>query len=178
MAGLVMIQPMHGKGKGDKGGKPNKENKGKGPDKDNKGPDKNDKKPDKKDSGKPDKKDHSKWDADAKGKAKFKDSDRDELSKYFGKYSGNDHGLPPGLAKNVRRGKPLPPGWQKKVQPGWRIDDDSWNDFSRISREYLPKNLSSIADTDYYLYGNRVVRVHKPSREVVDFLDIPSIKIK
>lgn len=26
-------------------------------------------------------------------------------------------GLPPGLAKNLQRGKPLPPGWAKKIAP-------------------------------------------------------------
>jgi len=25
--------------------------------------------------------------------------------------------LPPGLAKNLRRGKPLPPGWARKIAP-------------------------------------------------------------
>lgn len=31
---------------------------------------------------------------------------------------GKHHSLPPGLEKNLQRGKPLPPGWQKKLSPG------------------------------------------------------------
>jgi hypothetical protein len=33
-------------------------------------------------------------------------------------------GLPPGLAKNVARGKPLPPGWQKKLSRGDVLNRD------------------------------------------------------
>ena len=32
-------------------------------------------------------------------------------------YRTNPSVLPPGLAKNLARGKALPPGWQKKLQP-------------------------------------------------------------
>lgn len=32
-------------------------------------------------------------------------------------YGANPVALPPGLAKKLARGKPLPPGWQKKLRP-------------------------------------------------------------
>jgi hypothetical protein len=32
--------------------------------------------------------------------------------------------LPPGLQKNAERGKPLPPGWQKKLAVGDVLDED------------------------------------------------------
>ena len=34
------------------------------------------------------------------------------------------HALPPGLAKNYSQGKPLPPGWQKKLRRGDYLSDD------------------------------------------------------
>ncbi len=34
------------------------------------------------------------------------------------------HALPPGLVKNYNRGKPLPPGWQKKLRKGDYLSDD------------------------------------------------------
>ena len=41
----------------------------------------------------------------------------------LGKHDKHDN-LPPGLAKNQKRGKPLPPGWQKKLHRGDIIDAD------------------------------------------------------
>ncbi|MBU2710797.1 hypothetical protein [Zooshikella harenae] len=39
------------------------------------------------------------------------------------KHHDNYNSLPPGLQKNVNRGKPLPPGWQKKFAKGDTLDD-------------------------------------------------------
>ncbi|MBU2706061.1 hypothetical protein KCM76_08700 [Zooshikella marina] len=39
------------------------------------------------------------------------------------KHHDNYNSLPPGLQKNVNRGKPLPPGWQKKLGKGDILDD-------------------------------------------------------
>lgn len=40
------------------------------------------------------------------------------IQDYFGKYSYRTQSLPPGIAKNLARGKPLPPGIAKKALPG------------------------------------------------------------
>lgn len=118
-----------------------------------------------------DKKD-DKW----RTESKFKDKDRDDLLSYWDKYKGDDHGLPPGLAKNLRRGKSLPPGWQDKVKSGWKIDDDWWKLFDRVPSDYLPKDFKLPKDTGMFLLGDRMVRVHEPTHEVIDFVRIPSIK--
>jgi hypothetical protein len=163
-----------GKGKDKSKGKPptsspNKPHKGPSKDKGSSKDKKNDKGPSK-DNGKNKKDD--KWRVDSK----FKSKDRDDLLSFWDKYKGDDHGLPPGLAKNLRRGKPLPPGWQDKVKSGWKIEDDWWDRFDRVPGDYLPKEFKLPKDTGMFLLGDRLVRVHEPSREVVDFVRIPSIK--
>ena len=49
----------------------------------------------------------------------FSPADRTAIHAYVREAPGflgvEARGLPPGLAKNVQRGKPLPPGWQKKI---------------------------------------------------------------
>ena len=74
------------------------------------------------------------------------------------------------------RGKPLPPGWEKKLRSGWIIDDDSWKLFDRVPSTYLPRDHKLPRDTGMYLYGDRFVRVHEPTREVIDTLRIPTIR--
>jgi hypothetical protein len=112
-----------------------------------------------------------------KGKApKFKDTDRTRVLGYFATYRNEAHGLPPGLAKNLRRGKPLPPGWQKKLQPGWVVTDDWWGDFSPVPHEWFPE-VEVVEDTRLYWYGDRIVRVYEPRREVIDVIIVPTIRV-
>jgi hypothetical protein len=117
-----------------------------------------------------------KWDDKKRGAAKFSSKDRDDLVSFWDQYKGNPNGLPPGLAKNLARGKPLPPGWQDKLRPGWRIDDEWWGRFERVPAEFLPKDIKLPVDTGMFLLGDRMVRVHEPTREVIDFLPVPTIK--
>lgn len=108
--------------------------------------------------------------------SKFEDKDRDAIVSHWDRYKGNDKGLPPGLAKNLRKGKDLPPGWDKKIRNGWVVEDDWWDLFDRVPSTDLPKDLKLPKDTGMYLFGDRMVRVHEPSREVVDFVKMPGIK--
>jgi hypothetical protein len=85
--------------------------------------------------------------------------------------------LPPGLAKKVKNGKPLPPGWQKKVTEGYIIDDDSFGFFYLLEDSMFP-GLKTKPDTRMYLYGDRVVRVYEPKRQVIDVFPIPTIKVE
>jgi hypothetical protein len=55
-------------------------------------------------------KDHDKFDKDHD---RFDDSERSIIAALF--RPENSSKLPPGLAMNAQRGKPLPPGWQKKL---------------------------------------------------------------
>ena len=59
----------------------------------------------------------------------FSDGEASIIRAYYRDHSmprrgkGNKHkGLPPGIAKNLRRGKPLPPGIAKQALPGGLVD--------------------------------------------------------
>src|SRR5262245_6121087 len=47
----------------------------------------------------------------------FRDSDRGTFHNYFVTHQITAQPLPPGIAKNVARGKPLPPGIAKRALP-------------------------------------------------------------
>jgi len=104
--------------------------------------------------------------------ARFNDNERNEIVDYFGRFRTQEEGLPPGLAMNLRRGKPLPPGWQKKLVPGYRIDDNEWTSYAPVPSDWFPK-LRMEPDTRLYHYGDRVVRVYEPRREVIDVVALP-----
>lgn len=114
-------------------------------------------------------------DSGAERIARFRDDDRGLILSYFSTYQNSDGGLPPGLAKNVRRGKPLPPGWQAKVAPGYRISDAWWPSFQAVSYDYFPK-MRREPDTRLYLHGDRLVRVYEPRREVIDVVIVPTVR--
>jgi hypothetical protein len=104
---------------------------------------------------------------------RFNDSERKDILDYFGRFRTQGDGLPPGLAMNQKRGKPLPPGWQKKVVPGYRLQDDEWSNYSPVPSEWFPKQRME-PNTRLYHYGDHVVRVYEPRREVIDVITLPS----
>ncbi len=106
---------------------------------------------------------------------RFRDDDRSGVIRYFNGYRDKDLGLPPGLAKNYRKGKPLPPGWQKKVNSGYVIED-AWSQyFYPMEYDTFPF-LEREPDTRLYWYGDRLVRVYEPRREVIDVILIPTVR--
>jgi len=106
---------------------------------------------------------------------RFRDDDRTGVIRYFEGFRDREHRLPPGLAKQYRAGKPLPPGWQKKVHNGYVIEDD-WNGyFYPVEYETFPF-LEREPDTRLYWYGDRIVRVYEPRREVIDVIIVPTIR--
>jgi len=175
-AGSVHAKPDKGKG-GQGGGKPTHSEKQKDAGKpENKGKQDNGGK-----ANKGDRQDHKNADKADKGNAEwrkknFLDDDRTGVIRYFSDYSDKERGLPPGLAKNYLRGKPLPPGWQKKVYGGYVIGDDLKDYFHPLEYSLFPR-LEAVPDTRLYLYGNRVVRVYEPRREVIDLIEIPTIRL-
>ncbi len=106
---------------------------------------------------------------------RFKDHERDEIVDYFGRYRTHGNGLPPGLAMNQRRGKPMPPGWQKKLVPGYRISDQEWRNYSPVPSSWFPR-MRMEPDTRLYHYGDRVVRMYEPRREVIDVITLPGYR--
>ncbi len=194
IVGVAEAKSDKSNGKGEKGGKGGgSEHSDKGGGKDHKGHDKDHKddkghdKDHKDDKGND--KDHKDHKNDDKGKGakydekaepwrahRFEDKDRTDLLDYFRGYESQPQGLPPGLAKNLRRGKPLPPGWQKKVNEGYILDDETYGLFDLLEDSLFP-NLKPKPDTKLYLYGDRVVRVYEPKRQVIDIFPIPGIKL-
>lgn len=106
---------------------------------------------------------------------RFRDEDRNSVIEYFGKYRDNEFGLPPGLAKNLRRGKSLPPGWQKKLVSGYVIEDDYYDDFYPLSYDLFP-GMDVVPETRLYRYGDRIVRVYEPRREIIDVINVPTLR--
>jgi hypothetical protein len=97
----------------------------------------------------------------------WKDDQRNSIVRYFDDYQKNNQGLPPGLAMNQRRGKALPPGWEKKYVAGSVIEEDEWTSFEPVPNEWFP-DLQMEPDTRLYHYGDRVVRVYEPEREILE----------
>jgi hypothetical protein len=81
----------------------------------------------------------------------FRDHDRATFRDYFGTHDITAKALPPGIAKNVARGKPLPPG---------------------IAKRACPAGLVALAPREpgvtYYIVGDRVVALRDGI--VIDFL--------
>lgn len=154
-----------GKSKGNSGAAHNDKGKGKSKDKDkDKGNDK--------DKGKDhdkDKPDHRKG-SDDRDNVRFDKNDHDLIRSLFGT-EGNRTNLPPGLAKNLKRGKPLPPGWQKKLVPGYRIEDSWMESFTPVSYDDLPR-VRRVPNTQLYYHENKVVRVANATREILDVIDL------
>jgi hypothetical protein len=172
-AGAAEAKPDKDKG-GKGGGKQgNSEKQNGGGKQGNKGKPDNDRKENGKDWKDDDKSDNDNAEWRKKG---FRDDDRTGVIRYFSGFRDQERGLPPGLAKNLQRGKALPPGWQKKVQGGYVIEDDLNDYFHPLEYSLFP-GLEAVPDTRLYLYGNRIVRVYEPRRQVIDIIDIPTIRL-
>lgn len=91
----------------------------------------------------------------SKSKAKFSDNDRNMISKYSATHPNfsSTGGLPPGIAMNVARGKPLPPGIRRVFLP---------ND--------LTQSLAGRKNYDYLVNGKDVIVVNKKDQTVTDIL--------
>lgn len=70
------------------------------------------------------------------------------------------HALPPGLKMNSERGKPLPPGWRKKLHVGERLHDDVY----RHGRVVTPLGVDGTLTID--VEGSRI-RLHAESRKIL-----------
>ena len=74
------------------------------------------------------------------------------------------------------RGAPLPPGWRKKLVSGYVIEDDLYDNFRPLAYDLFP-GLDPVPDTRLYRYGDRVVRVYEPRREIIDVIPVPTIRL-
>lgn len=84
----------------------------------------------------------------------FSNNDRDIIINYFNTNPFSTSSLPPGIAMNVARGKPLPPG---------------------IDKRNLPNNLLNLLPNrpgfDYFVVGNDVVLVDSTTKVVADIIE-------
>jgi len=83
----------------------------------------------------------------------FSAQERDVIHQYFDRHAYGVQSLPPGIAKNLARGKPLPPGIAKKQLPGDLLSA-------------LPRR----AGYDYVLAGSDVLLVEAATHVVTDIL--------
>ncbi len=109
-------------------------------------------------------------------KEHFPDRDRDRVVGYFASFSNREHGLPPGFANNWKNVKRLPVGWRDHLVRGYVIDDTWYASFQPVPYTWFPE-VVVVPDTRLYWYGDRVVRVYEPTREVVDVIVVPSIHV-
>ncbi|RYD24124.1 MAG: hypothetical protein EOP88_01360 [Verrucomicrobiaceae bacterium] len=107
---------------------------------------------------------------------RFVDRDRDHIVTYFAGHKGHSHGLPPGLAGKWDSGRRLPAGWRDRVVTGYVIEDEWRPYFEPVPYSWFP-GITVVPDTQLYWYGDRVVRVYEPTREVVDVVVVPTIHI-
>lgn len=86
-------------------------------------------------------------------RAKFFAQDRETIANYFTTHHFSVIGLPPGIAKNLARGKPLPPG---------------------IAKQYLPRDLNQsliyYPGYDYLIAGKNVLLVNRTNQIIEDIL--------
>lgn len=83
----------------------------------------------------------------------FSTQERDTIHQYFERNAYGAQTLPPGIAKNLARGKPLPPGIAKKQLPG-----------------NLLTSLPRRPGYDYVMAGSDVLLVEVATHVVTDIL--------
>ena len=86
----------------------------------------------------------------------FQDSDREVFREYYGAHRNLVKPLPPGIAKNLARGKPLPPGIAKTRVP----------DVVVVRLPWRPAGYS------FFLVGDRIVLLDTRGLVVDILLDI------
>ena len=112
--------------------------------------------------------------AGTKGKDwdRFDDKEREAIQTIFTGKDGSQQ-LPPGLAKNVREGKPLPPGWQDKVHSGSILEREILDGFTPVPQDLVP-GIRQTPGTRLYYHDNKVIRVLDNTRQVVDIVNLLS----
>ena len=103
------------------------------------------------------------------GATKFSDNDQLLFRNFFA--PDNRKNLPPGLRKNLERGKALPPGWQKKVAAGQVMDAGWLGMMTPVSYDYFPK-VQRTPGTRMYYHDNRLIRINEETRVILDVINL------
>ena len=109
-------------------------------------------------------------------KERFQRHDNDRVVTYFSTYKDREHGVPPDIYRKWHDGRRLPSGWRDRLVTGYVIEDSWLPSFEPVPYSWFPQ-ITVVPDTRLYWYGDRVVRVYEPTREVVDVVVIPTIHI-
>lgn len=81
---------------------------------------------------------------------------------------GTRRSLPPGL---VKRGKPLPPGWQKKLHAGMTLPE-GWKQHAKPAPAYYYDRIAYSPGTELIEIDRQIARIASDTRLVVDVLDV------
>ena len=83
-----------------------------------------------------------------------------------------DTRLPPGLAKNVARGKRLPPGWQKKLAIGKTFPATIYDQAVPLPPWILTQLPAQPQGTVLVSLGGKVVRLLEATKTIADIFDL------
>ncbi len=83
-----------------------------------------------------------------------------------------DQRLPPGLAKNVARGKRLPPGWQKKLARGKTFPGNLYQQVTPLPPYILYELPPQPEGTILVTIGGKVVRLLEATKTIADVFDL------
>lgn len=83
-----------------------------------------------------------------------------------------DQRLPPGLAKNVARGKRLPPGWQKKLARGRTFPGNLYQQAIPLPPYILYELPPQPEGTILVTIGGKVVRLLEATKTIADVFDL------
>jgi hypothetical protein len=103
------------------------------------------------------------------GAATFSQKERTAIDSYFSAHPAARQQLPPGLAKKNK----IPPGWEKKLRPGYRIPDDVWIHHVPLPHELLLKLPPPPPGAVLVRIHDRILKVREKTHEVLDDLGLP-----
>lgn len=84
----------------------------------------------------------------------------------------NDTRLPPGLAKNVARGKRLPPGWQRKLAIGKTFPATIYEQAVPLPPWILNQLPTQPQGTILVSLGGKVVRLFEATKTIADIFNL------
>ena len=82
--------------------------------------------------------------------------------------------LPPGLQKKYERTGELPPGWEKKIVAGEVLDSDLYERGRQHPVDPETYSLEPEVGTELLKIEDRVVRIMKDSKEILEAFGITS----
>lgn len=103
------------------------------------------------------------------GAPSFSQKERSEINVYFSTRPEARRQLPPGLAKQNK----IPPGWEKKLRPGYRLPDDVWVHRVPLPHELLSKLAPPPPGAVLVRIGDHILKVREKTHEVLDDLGLP-----